>query len=117
MVTVTSKALPSLEAKSRLVIGLSQHGYTLVRDTDLTLEFSDNDPVPAILGMFLTCNSCPPPIYRLKVVIASTSTATVVQARPIIVANPGTGLQREVGTHYRPESANRIRSQIESALK
>jgi hypothetical protein len=116
-VEVTGKSRPLVEVKSSLVNVMQQYGYRLVRDTDLILDFDDSTAVSPVIGLFVTCNSCPPPRYKMQVVVTVTKLETRARARVIIVSNPGTGLQREIDSYYKPETAARLRQQLAEAIK
>jgi hypothetical protein len=116
-VEVTGKSRPSIEVKSSILNAMQQHGFRLARDSDLILDFDDPTQVPPVVGLFVTCNTCPPPRYKMQIVVTVTKSESRVRARAIIVANPGTGLQREIDGHYRPETAAKLRQQLAEALK
>jgi hypothetical protein len=115
-VQVSRQAMPVQEAKSRILVALQARGYRLARDTDLMLEFDDPVPPPPVVDLLYTCNICSPARSKLRLTVAATPTETVVNARQIIVANPGSPVQREIDQQYKIETANDLRGEIARAL-
>lgn len=115
-VEVTTKPRPANEVKSKLVNALQSQGYQLSKDSELILEFDDPTPMNPVATLMLTCNSCPVPRYSMKVVVTGTPQEVRVRSRHVIIANPGTPLQREVEQNYKPETAIKIRTMLAGAI-
>jgi hypothetical protein len=107
---------PAAAVRPAVAAAFMASGYQITEDTALRLVLSDPDRVPANANdVLLTCSACPPSRWQVAVTIIEVAGETTVTARPQQIVNPQTPAQRVIDMQYRPTSAQRVRTIMQTA--